>query len=172
MAKSGKSEKNKKNEKCSLENLKKDYKKIQEKFNLPGFDELNQDFQIEKIAEYETDYILREIRKFVVEKLSNYLRFIESILNPVESQIFIFSVLKTLGPEEKKKLSEIYKKLARNEVEAIEVDVRFSEEKEAEFIRESFILWQEIKEDILGIIEVIKKNWDGEAGTNSRGYFG
>ena len=61
-----------------LEKLKTDYKVFQEKYSLPNFDELNEDFQIEKISESETDFILREVRKYVTDKFFNYLRFIES----------------------------------------------------------------------------------------------
>ena len=41
-----------------LEKLKADYKIFQAKYSLPNFDELNEDFQIEKISESETDFIL------------------------------------------------------------------------------------------------------------------
>ena len=39
----------KEQELSELEELKKSYKKIQEKYNLPSFDELNMDFYIEKL---------------------------------------------------------------------------------------------------------------------------
>jgi hypothetical protein len=114
---------------------------------------------------------VREIRKFITEKFSNYLRFIETILNPVNAQFFVFSVIKTLGASEKEKLNEIYKKLAKKEVEVIELDVQFSEEKEAEFVKGSCALWKDIKKDLLEIVEVIKKNWDVKVESNGKRYF-
>ena len=89
--------------KSDLGNLKKDYKKIQEKYDLPHFEKLNEDFNIEKIAEVETDFLVREIRRFIADKFSNYLRFIEAILHPVNSPMFIFSIIKSIGADEKKK---------------------------------------------------------------------
>ncbi|MAH03870.1 hypothetical protein CMI39_03750 [Candidatus Pacearchaeota archaeon] len=157
---------------CNLDNLKKDYKKIQTKYSLPSFEKLNEDFQIEKIAEVETDYLLREIRKFVADKFSNYLRFIEAILHPVNAPMFVFSVIKSIDIEDKNKLVEIYKKLAKTEVRLIEVDVDFSLEKEAEFINESYKLWQGIKKDLLDVIDKIKKNWDNKFEVNNKGYLG
>lgn len=159
-------------EKRCLEDLKKDYKKIQEKYNLPSFQELNEDFQIEKIAEIETDLLIKEVRKFMSEKYSNYLRFIEAILNPVNVQMFIFSVIKSLGAEEKEKLTETYKILSKKELELIELDVEFSEEKEAEFIKESYKLWQDIKKDLLDVLEKIKDNWDNKSKINNKKYLG
>ena len=155
-----------------LEKLKKDYLKIQKKYNLPSFEELNQEFHIEKIAEVETDILIREIRKFVADKLGGYLRFTETLLNPTNSPMFVFSVIKTLGVDDKKKVSEIYKKLAQNEVNLIKLDTEFSEKKEVEFIKESYKLWKKISKEIMTILDSVKKNWDNRFETNNKGYFG
>ena len=160
-----------KDESC-LENLKKDYKKLQEKHNLPDFDDMNRDFQIEKIAEIETDYLIREVRKCITDKFSNYLRFIETILQPINVPLFVFSVIKSIGVDEKNKLSEIYKELAKFEVRVIRLDVNLSEEKEADFVNDSYKLWQEIKKDVLDILDIIEKNWDNKVEINNKGYFG
>lgn len=158
--------------KSNLKILKQDYKKIQGKYNLPSFEKLNEDFHIEKLVEVETDFLTREIRRFISDKFSNYLRFIEAILNPANSPMFIFSIVKSIGADEKKKLTEIYKKLVKVEVTLIELDIKFSEEKEIEFIKESYKIWQEIKKDVLGVLEIVKKNWDNKSEINGKGYFG
>lgn len=155
-----------------LDNLIKEYKKIQNKYGLPDFDSMNQDFQIEKIAEFKTLLLIREIRKFMADKFSNYLKFIEEILHPVSSQMFVFSIIKSLSLEEKTKLTEIYKKLVKIEVRLIELDLEFFEKKEADFIKETYSLWQEIKKEFLFVLDKIKKNWDNKLEGNSRAYFG
>ncbi len=155
-----------------LKKLKENYKKIQDAHHLPNFDKLNADFAIEKAAEIETDFLIREIARIMAEKFSNYLRLVELILNPANSQMFIFSLIKTMGEEEKKKLSEIYKELAKIELNLIELDVDFSEKKEAEFINNSYKTWMNMKKDFLGVIEKIKSNWDNKHENNNKGYFG
>ena len=164
--------KDKHEDKSCLDELKKNYKELQEKYSLPSFDFLNREFQIEKVAECETDYLVREIRKIVAEKFSNYLRFIEIVLNPMNAPMFVFSIIKTLGTEEKKKLSEIYKELAKFEVTLIRLDADFSEEREAEFINNSYKIWQKIKKEVLDIVEVVEKNWDNKIESNGGRYFG
>jgi len=159
-------------DKSDLENLKEDYKEIQKKYDLPEFEKLNEDFQIEKLAEIETDFLVKEIRKFIADKFMNYLRFIESILNPVNVPIFIFSIIKSIGEDEKKKLTEVYKKLVKCEVDLIKLDIESSEDDEVKFVKKSYKLWQEMKKDILKIVEVIKKNWDNKLESNGGGYFG
>ena len=155
-----------------LEKLKENYKKIEKTYNLPSFDKLNIDFAIEKIAEIETDFLMREITRVMAEKFSNYLRFVELVLNPVNSPMFIFSLIKTMGEDEKKKFSEIYKRLARIELDLIEADVDFSEKKEAEFINSSYKTWINMKKDFLDVIEKIKSNWDNKSENNNKAYFG
>ena len=155
-----------------LSEVKKNYEKFQKKYNLPSFKKLNEDFQIEKIAENETDYLLREVKKVMADKFYNYLRFTETLLNPVNAPLFVFSIIKSIDAEKKKKLNEIYKKLAKNEIRIIEVDLIYSEEKEAEFIKESYKLWQEVKEELMDIIKNVKGNWDNKLEGKRKGYFG
>ncbi|MFQ5531321.1 MAG: hypothetical protein ACE5ES_01770 [Candidatus Nanoarchaeia archaeon] len=165
--------KNKEDRKDSkLDDLKKVYERIRKKHSLPSFDDMNKDFQIERISEVETEYLIREVRKFMAEKFSNYLRFVEAILHPVNSPMFVFSIIKSIGAEEKNKLTEIYKYLAKTEVLLIELDIDFSEEKEAKFIKESFTGWQKIKDDLQKFIVSIKKSWDNKFEVNHKGYFG
>jgi len=159
-------------EEDKLKKLKAGYLEIQKKYKLPSFEKLNEDFQIEKVAEVNTDYLIREIRKFMADKFSNYLRFIEMLLNPVNVPMFVFYFVKSLNTEDKTRLSESYKKLAKIEINLIEADVKFSEQREAEFIKESYKLWQEIKEDIIKMIDSVKNNWDNKIKPNDKGYFG
>ncbi|MEK6757617.1 MAG: hypothetical protein AABX88_00670 [Nanoarchaeota archaeon] len=159
-------------EKSNLEKFKENYGKLRIKHKLPSFEELNEDFQIERVAEVETDILIREVRKFLSDKFSNYLRFIEAILNPATAPMFVFSMVRLIGNEEKIKLSNAYKQLAKNEVILIELDLKFSEEKEAEFIKESFKTWQELKKDILSVMVFVKKNWDNKQEVNGKDYFG
>lgn len=161
-----------KKEESKLEKLKKDYEIIQNKYGLPTFNILNSEFAIEKIAESETDFLVRGVALVMAEKFSNYLRFVELILNPSNSPMFIFSLIKTMGEEEKRKLSEIYKELTKIELNLVELDVDFSEKKEADFINNSYKTWLNVKRDFLSVIEKMKTNWDNKSENNKNGYFG
>ncbi len=147
-------------EKTSLEVLKERYVKIQEKYNLPSFEEMNEEFSIEKAEEEKFDLLIREIRRYVADKMLNYLKFTETLLNPSNAPMFVFSLVKALEAEDKKRLTEIYKKLAKLEIDLIILDLKFLEVKEAEFIRDSFKLWKEISVELLSLVEKVKINWD------------
>lgn len=155
-----------------LTTLKEKYEFFKQKYNLPNFEPLNEDFQIERITEIETEFILKEIRKYILDKFFNYLRFLESILTPSNAPMFVFAMTKTLGIPEREKLIEIYKKIAKLEVEVIKLDLIYSEESEAKAIREYFELWQETKKELFEIVEFMGKNWDNKIEDNGKGYFG
>ena len=155
-----------------LTKLKEKYRTLQIKYNLPSFEKLNEDFQIEKATESETDFILKEVRKSVTDKFFNYLRFIESILTPTNAPMFVFAITKTLGVKEREKMIELYKKIAKVDIDLIELDIEYSEEKEANSIKKYYEMWQDIKKELLEIVSVIKKNWDTKVEDNGKGYFG
>ena len=85
----------------SLEKLKKDYEKLQKKYKLPSFQQLNEEFEIERIAEHETDILLREIRKAITEKAVAFLRFLEFLINFSAAPFFLLSVIKHLVASDK-----------------------------------------------------------------------
>lgn len=156
----------------NLDEFKKEYLEIQKEYNLPDFDALNRDFYIEKIADIETDYLVRDIRKMISDKFANYLRFVEAFLHPSASPMFVLSIVKLISVEDKKKLVDIYGKLAKCEIRIIELDLNFSEEKDAEFVRDSYKLWQGIKNDLLVFVRKVDKNWDSKPIPNGKNYFG
>src|SRR3989339_786621 len=123
-------------EESNIENLKKSYKKIKEKYSLPDFNELNKEFSIEKISEIETDFLIREIRRYISEKLT-----------------------------------DLYKRLSKIEVELIELDLEYDDKREAQFIIDAYNTWQEIKVELQYIVKVIKENWENK-NNNDRNYFG
>jgi hypothetical protein len=156
----------------SLDNLKKDYSELQKKYGLPSFREMNEDFHIEKIAESETELLIKEIRRFIGDRIMGYMRFVENLLNPVNVPMFVFSIVKLLDSDDKKALQEVYKKMMEMEISFIELDLKFDENKEAEFVKDYYNKWQEMKEDLFKIISKINKKRDNKSEAGDKGYFG
>ncbi len=124
-------------EESCLEKLKEEYGKFRGKYKLPEFRELNRVFDIEE-SDFESDFLLRKIRKVISERVAGYLRFIEVILNPSIAPMFFFKIIKKLDSEDRKVLGEIYERLGKTEVDAVGLDLEYKEEKEAQFISELF----------------------------------
>jgi len=162
----------KKSDESKLENLKKEYSKLQKKYSLPPFEKLNEDFGIEKASESESEIPIREIRKQISEKIYNYLRLVETLINPVNAPMSILSVVKTLNIEDRNKLAEVYKKFVKSEIQLVLTDVEFSEKREAEFIKETFKTWQEAKKEMIDVLGKVEKNLENKSESNGRKYFG
>ena len=156
----------------NLEALKKDYSVLEKKYGLPSFQELNQEFEIEDLAETETDFLLRVIRKSLAEKTAFFSKFIEVILNPGEGgSLFVFSMAKTLSQEDRKVLAKIYEQISKLQLESIKRDISYSEKEEAVFIKKIYCFWEEAKKTLLKILEVIDSNWDNETKRSEKSYF-
>jgi hypothetical protein len=158
-------------EKESIEKIKEKYNQLKEKYFLPEFNELNREFGIEKSNE-ETEFILREVVHFIADKIQNYMRFLENLINPANASMFTFSLIKTIDNEGKKELAEIYKDISEMEIKLIKLDLKATEEAEAEFIKYSFNLWKKIREKLSKIIESVEKNDGIKPENNNKGYFG
>lgn len=156
-----------------IEKVKEKYAEYQKKYSLPEFSELNKEFGIEK-SEVETEFFLKEIVKGIADKFQNYLRFLENLINPANSSMFAFSLVKVIDNGNRQKLSEAYRKISEFEIKLIKLDLKSSEISEAEFIKSSYKLWTEIREDLFEIINKAEENFSKIQNTEEgkRNYFG
>lgn len=160
-----------KEKKDSIEKIKEKHAILKKKYSLPEWNELNREFGIEKIDE-DSEFILREIIHLIADRIQNYMRFIENILNPSNASIFTFSLVKLIDEEKRKKLSENYKKISEIELKLIKLDLNATEENEAEFIEYSFKSWKLIKKDLYELITFIEDNWESKPEQTKKDYFG
>ncbi|MAG02727.1 hypothetical protein CMI42_05300 [Candidatus Pacearchaeota archaeon] len=154
-----------------LEELKLDYQELSKKHKLPDFTELNKQFDIEDV-QLDTEFLLRKIRRIITEKITNYIRFVELLLNPSSAPMFFFNIIKKLETTDKTALSKIYEKLSSLEVQTISLDLDYNEEKEVLFINKAFELCsKEIKDSLLEIMKKIS-NGNNITKRNNGSYLG
>jgi hypothetical protein len=138
-----------------LEELKENYNRLVKKYNLPDFEELNKLFDIEE-SDANTDFLLRKIRRIISEKVSGYMRFVEVILNPSNAPMFLFKVIKRLDAKDREVLNKIYDSFGIFEIEFVRLDLYYSEEREAEFIKKIYSYFEEeVKRDLGNVLEKI-----------------
>ena len=102
-------------------NLIADYDKLKQKYKLPEFDKLAEDFDIEKITEKESSFLIREIRRAINEKLSAYMHLFETFLNPTATPMFVFSILRGINEDDKGKIKDIYKTLSKLQIKVMKL---------------------------------------------------
>jgi len=139
-----------------LKDLKEEYRKFEKKYGLPGFEKINQDFDIEKIDK-ESEIFLKHVRKVMMEKVVNVLGFLEMLLNPMNAPRMYMVYVNSVSDEDRKKIGEIYNKLSELVLISLESEVEYHENNEAEVINKIFSVWNSVKNDLKGILSDMKK---------------
>lgn len=152
---------------------KPEMKRLEKKYKIPSFEELTTDFEVEKVVDKETSFLIREIRRAIVEKLSAYAQLFETLMNPNSPPMFFFSILKKIPKADKEKIKEMYEKISRIQIKVMLLDTIYNEEAEAEFVNNAFKEWQVMKKEIHDIIERFDSESEGiKDSSHGAGYFG
>jgi len=154
-----------------IKELKKKYELLKKKYNLPGFKELDEEFDILK-ADSDSETLLREIRKAMILKFSAVLNFIELLLNPTSGSMFYMFLVRGINGIDKSIMDKLFEKLGEIELTSFRLDVNYSEEKEADFIKSEFASWQGIKPELTKILDSLQENWKKTVSKKEKSYFG
>ena len=153
-----------------LPELKKRYISVQKKNKLPSFDVLNENFEIDKI-DRDTDCLLRLIRKVMMEKVVNSLSFLDLILNPVNAPRMYVAYARSLTAEDRKIIDEIYTSLSSVSLASLDLEVDYSEKKEAEAVKKILLAWNSVKPKFRIIMSNMKRPGNISA-RKDKSYFG
>lgn len=152
-----------------LKELKKEYLRLEKKYKLPKFIELNRDFEIDKLDK-DTDLLLRAVRKLMMEKIVNSMSFLEMLVNPVNAPRMYIPYVRTMSLEDRKIIDKIYVELAGLTLLSLELEIESNEKNEADVIKRAFSVWQGLKPVFRIILNNIKKPRNFEK--RERSYFG
>jgi hypothetical protein len=155
-----------------LEKLKKDYELVRIKYKLLDFKYLNENFEIEIIAGEDTELLLKKIRKNVREKVHGVMAVLETFLNPTSAPMFVFNVIKGFNAEEKEIIEKLYKKFAELEIEAFNLEVKYDEKAEADYVKKVCEIWKNSEIDLEKIYNSMKTSYASEAKKTNKSYFG
>ena len=155
-----------------IENIEKEYNDLVAKFGLPSFNKLNSEFEISSIEKH--DFLLRNVRRKMHEKLEFFSKAVESIIHPSGESIVSSYESDFFSDEEKNSLASLHKKLLIFERRSSLLEIGSSDENEVIFINDLFNEWDNIKSSINGVINKLITEWTNESSDNeSEGkYFG
>ncbi len=153
-----------------LKDFKKQYEQLARKYKLPSFQELNEDFEIDKIDK-EIECHLRIIRKVMMEKIVNSLSFLELLTNPVNAPRIYLAYIRTMSVEDKKVIDELYSTLGKLSLQSLDLEIDYSEKKEAEMVKMIYETWNSLKPRFRKILANVK-NPNNISVKKERTYFG
>lgn len=163
---------NKDRSEMEIKRLKENYETLRKKYGLPDFKVLNENFEIENVSIYDTELLLKKIRKQMMEKVYSYLRMFETFLNPSSAPLFILNLIKSFNSEDKELLGKLYKQLGEIEVSSFELEVIYDEKREADFVNKIYTSWMNMSKDILNLTSFIRKSYNPDIGKQNKSYFG
>ena len=150
--------------------IKEEYSKL--KHPLPKFEDLDNEFEISNASIKNKNFLLRNIRRRVNEKVIFYCRIIEGLLYPNSNNIIGMLEIKFFNEEEKNNLSKIYKKLMQFERESLTIDVNPDDRKDVEYINTVFKQWRQYKEELIKITKKMRDSWKMQEEITKDSYFG
>ena len=148
------------------------YEAFRKKNDLPDFNFMNENFEIENMACEETELFAKKIRKQIMEKVSFGLRSLEMFKNPQNAPLFIFSVIKAFNQADKENIDLLYNKFADLEIEAFGLETIYDEKKEIDFLKKVCKDWEDSCEDFNKIYESMKSGHKQGLKKQTKSYFG
>lgn len=154
-----------------LDELKKQYAQLSLEHKLPSFDKACLYFELDRI-DRECVFPLREIRKTMMDKVIETTRLVEMLINPSQAPPMFLHFVKQISIQEKNLLEQIYEGFVKLELEALENDISYKADAEAELIRNTFDFWENNAIKIGEIISMMKKNFNQTSVKKEKSYLG
>ena len=152
-----------------LADLKKRYAVLVQQHQLPAFEALSEYFEIDKI-EREPLFLLRDVRKIMIEKILEFTRLVEMLSNPSNAPSLFLHFIKQVSAEDRSLLDRTYKQFVGVELESLACDIRYNGEKESALIKEAFSLWVSLQGDLGTIIAFMKRNFHQTSTRREKSY--
>lgn len=152
------------------EQTKAHYQSYQEKYKLPGFDQLCEQFELEKV-ETQPVCFLRILRKHMMEKIINTLNFCDMLLNPGQAPRMYHAFLKVQTKEDGERIEQLYKAFASISLDCLTLELGYDEAREAAMILRITSVWHEQKDTFAKLMYAIANPKKAEA-RKEKIYFG
>jgi hypothetical protein len=153
-----------------LKDFKSMYNGYEKKYNLPSFDKLNEQFEIEKI-ERESEIMMRVIRKIMMDKIVNSLAFLDMIVNPVNAPRIYLSFIKSISDKDKEIIDKLYDSFGSLSLSCLALELDYSEKKEAEMVKSIYDNWEKARPEFSDLLKRVHKPVKNDV-KKEKSYFG
>lgn len=153
-----------------MSEIKKAYEGLKKKHSLPGFEELDNEFEISALEK--EDFLLRETRRKIEEKLELFIKLLTVVIQP-EANIAELRECRGFSNAEKEQAVELYKKVMKMHNSALLAGINCNDKDDASFISETFKEWPQIKKQMLWLVGKMKSAWENDIDIKEElGYLG
>lgn len=151
--------------------VRDNYEVVRKKYNLPSFNEVDQEFEIAAIEEEQN--VLREIRHKVQDRLEFGIGILDTVCQPDSNNVRSMMEASFFNDTEKRKAFELSQKIAGLWRSLTEAELLNEEKSDAEFIKLAIKEWHAMKEHLLVYVRKMRESWKGTQGSREElGYLG
>lgn len=144
------------------------YDSFKKKYSLPEFEFMQKEFDI---VDFDTKFVLKEIREKLKDKFDYSSKIIETLFQP-EGDFSSFLETKRFENGVKDEYFVAYKRLRFLVREAQTLYFRNDDSLDSEYIRDSLKSWTELKPVLIDLMEKFKSCWTDEGSKDDVKYFG
>jgi len=159
----------------SREDFKKLYEEKEKNFGLPAFEELDHEFEIHDFfisRNIPTTYLLRNTRRFIVDKLWSVINFLHNFIFPNQQSLILMEEAKKFSEEEKKEIADLMTKFTILARKGPLLELNFDEKADAQYISEIYKIWNQLKPEVKSIVDKNLQKWGSETKEEVPHYYG
>jgi hypothetical protein len=146
-----------------MENLKIIYPPLAQKYKLPSYSELNEEFELLYVREIcEIIRPLSFVRRRINDKIGWVCNMLQALMQPNPSSLVNMKEASFLTREEKESSQKLLKELMSLERYSLSLDIETTEQKDADFIKTCLASWKAAKPIIQGITLHLHQGWKQE----------
>ena len=150
--------------------MKQKYEELQKKYDLPQYEEMVSEFDIDTIGK--DDNVIRETVKKMFEKIDFYSRTMESLVQP-DSTYGTMKEASSLSLTEQVLMKKLFIELMYLTRQFTLHGLEYKEEESAKFINYIYVQWKSLKPELKIILQKMMEAWKKKNETeHDGGYFG
>ena len=150
--------------------LKQEINNIIKKYKFPSFKDLDSEFDISSIEH--DGFILRAMRRKMVEKLELFCKIIESLMLPDASSLASIQESKAIDEDQRISLHNLYKRLMIFDRISLSLEIENDDKKNVEFIQDLLSEWKNIKPQLMNLVKTMTDSWTKDDESIEERYFG
>ncbi len=141
---------------------------------LPDFKKLDSDFELTSIKDKHINerYFSRAVRRRIYDKIYYFNGALVTVIAPPSPNILLAHESKFISNDERDEVMDAVRKLTRIERDHLLLEVDYDEAKDADFIKTTFDVWQEVKPTIKKLFTIMRDSWGKKDNFKIGDYFG
>ena len=143
-----------------INSVEERYEELRVRFGLPEYTWIDHEFEIFTLEEEK--YLLRAIKDRIAQKIDDYVKIIEDLLNFDSSSFSSIYETRTLTDPDKEKILKLHQKLMILLRKALEISIDNNEIDIAAFIKDIADRWDSFKPPLKDIARSLQIAWQTE----------